>query len=664
MKRESYKSFFWSLGNTGFRHKEIAYESERQLELLTEFWKMNNESWNPYSQEKYYDILASNDILEGNSSNKAKDARLATSALVDMGLVDSNRHITLAGKKLLKIVNGKRNNIMNIDDKSYFYLLQLMKTYKNISGNMVRPIIILIRLLTELGEISDNVFSYVVPLIINEGLYVEIVRSLKNMEFEDEEDVINALILRVLESNDSFSSMRMQFVSEERITDDLIIASVMNRKSDTYSKPYVPLFYGLLKLFRKLKSNKTIMFSDISNIELAIKYLTGTKNLWMKLLFKGKRSKVLSDWFNFNNPLFSTTSEEGFKYHFFNYIHIFKTCITLKDYKDLDRRYMKLTDIFIFEDGIVKMDIVPSVFFSLCQDALKSICFSASLNLESDSSIDDIIPNLAVSKEMILYKLKEKYGQTYTDYDDMIRAIELKKERDFDSFITQRFPVPVLIELLSLFKNRTFQNDKKVFDAKICKIVTEDADIPTIFEYIIGIIWYIISEKKVSLLHAYNLSLGPDFLPRMHAGGGKSDIIFSYYECEAYPNHSLLVEVTLSSGSNLLKMELEPVSRHLADYILENNDENAYSILIAPEISRNGISYITVLMNTPLGHSQNFDSYRELDGVRIVPLNTDTLQKILERKVTYSKLYSIFSHIKARKANEINWYEDNIGNKI
>lgn len=67
------------------------------------------------------------------------------------------------------------------------------------------------------------------------------------------------------------------------------------------------------------------------------------------------------------------------------------------------------------------------------------------------------------------------------------------------------------------FKNRT--------DDEIQKMVTDNADVPTIFEYILSLAWYKISERKGKILDYLKLSLDSDLLPKEHAQGGEADIV-------------------------------------------------------------------------------------------------------------------------------------------
>lgn len=89
--------------------------------------------------------------------------------------------------------------------------------------------------------------------------------------------------------------------------------------------------------------------------------------------------------------------------------------------------------------------------------------------------------------------------------------------------IDKKFNDSVLIELLNCFETRD--------DKRIEEIVTDEAAIPTIFEYILGIIWYKVSERQGNILDFMKLSLEANLLPKTHAAGGYADIIYEYEAC-------------------------------------------------------------------------------------------------------------------------------------
>ncbi|MTV88323.1 AlwI family type II restriction endonuclease, partial [Streptococcus pneumoniae] len=107
------------------------------------------------------------------------------------------------------------------------------------------------------------------------------------------------------------------------------------------------------------------------------------------------------------------------------------------------------------------------------------------------------------------------------------------------------FGITKVSEVLSFISQR---NDKKVQE-----LVTDNALVPTIFEYILAIAWYYISDKKFQLRKSMQLTFSADNLPLSHAGGNKGDI-----EIE-YSDKMLLLEATLMDKSTQKRGELEPV---------------------------------------------------------------------------------------------------------
>lgn len=135
----SFKSFYFSLGTTSFRMQNFNQKIEEQLDLLNRFWsedKFKNEKWegNESVQEFYYDFMKKNNFLkDGNAPRKAKDARQKTSGMCEIGLLDENRRLTQAGKKLLEIAKSgdfSSDNFLQIPKDSFIYFQQLLKTCK------------------------------------------------------------------------------------------------------------------------------------------------------------------------------------------------------------------------------------------------------------------------------------------------------------------------------------------------------------------------------------------------------------------------------------------------------------------------------------------------------------------------------------------------------
>lgn len=150
------------------------------------------------------------------------------------------------------------------------------------------------------------------------------------------------------------------------------------------------------------------------------------------------------------------------------------------------------------------------------------------------------------------------------------------------------------------------------------------------------------------------LSLDNALLPKSHAGGGTADIVYKYYQSDrrGYPDHTLLIEATLTEDTNQRRTEMEPVSRHLAEYILQNNtftkvsennkvdrkDQAAQAIFIATHLDTNTRDDF---------YARRFTQYSKkgvsakLSGTNIIGINTKTLTKLIQGNITYSNIYPL-----------------------
>lgn len=237
-------------------------------------------------------------------------------------------------------------------------------------------------------------------------------------------------------------------------------------------------------------------------------------------------------------------------------------------------------------------------------------------------------------------------------------------------------PFIILIKFLSEFDYLT--KDEFTYLLPLCinkdittKIIDDLQDIRnnvlnksinnTIVDIFIGVIWYKISERKGKILDYMHLSLEADLLPKTHASGGEVDIEYYYDKCTDYPEHYLLIEVTLADGTNQRRMEMEPVSRHLGEHILKHRNKSSYCIFGTTYLDRNVISDFR---NRKTYQYYNKDCSEMVDGLKIIPLQTKELKTILHNKLTYKQLYTIFDN--AFKSDETipNWYEKTIINTI
>lgn len=645
-----YKSYCWCLGTTSFRTKNFNRKIEEQLSLLKNFFDIRENSqqnWenNSRLQEKYYLYMQEKGFVTGDAQRKDKDARQKTSGLVDLGLVDNNRRLTPAGQSLLELsLNGNftSDNFLKIPKDSFIYLKQLLKTSITIETDKVRPIIILLYLLSEFDFLTIEEFTYLLPLCT----------SAENTNFIKEKIVllregnitIDDIIIAVLNSKQNYQNA-LEYLLINEVTDNIICTIGMNRKSHQYDMPYTVLYRRLQSVF--LDRNQ----QDIKKLIQAIKKIKIGK-WWKAYLFNTSNKNAI-----INNPEIhirdncfqNCETETEFKTVFFKFMHLFKAKATLSDYFDLNKRYIQTTGIILFEDSKIKLDIVPKYFFNSIIHQLYQDAFTECCHLPNNCNLEDISQSLIYNEQIIINNLNTDFQESITTIEEAYSIVEHKRYERFKNLIESKFSDENLLTLLDNFNNRDDEN--------INSMVTDNADIPTIFEYILGIIWYKTSNRQGKILDYLKLSLDADLLPVTHAAGGEADIVYEYSQTNSYPQHTLLLEATLSDGTNQRRMEMEPVSRHLGNHLLATRNFNTYCVFATNKLHINVISDFISRKNYTYCNPQDPNDY--IEGMKIIPLEISDLKNIIIHGKKYPELYEKFEQAFLAKESHPNiWYEN------
>lgn len=660
-KNISFKSFYYSLGTTSFRMQNFNKKIEQQLDFLNQFWqqpKYENETWecNASVQEAYYNFIKQNEFLkEGDAPRKAKDARQKTSGLRDIGLIDDNRRLTEVGKKLLELSKAKdfeSDNFLQIPKDSFIYFQQLLKTYIEIDKDSgIRPFILLARLLKKFMFLSKEEFMYLFPLCINKKS-TDFIEG-KLICLREKTITVDELIIEVFMQQQNYKDSLEFFIENKSITPETFCKIGLNRKSKEYDKAYFPLYRALRKVYFDNDKSEEAIFelyeaSDIKNV----------KTHWRKILFKTSSGysirKSPKEQVQTANMFSVSDDEDEFKTVFFKTMHLIKVKRTLEDYFDLNRRYLKISDTLLFADNQVKFDIIPKHYFSFVQDEFYDLAFEKSEKLAQFQTLEEISPCLEFNESKLLESLNKENGTTFTNICEVKRFVVEERIARFNKLIDERFSDNQLIYILNLISNRS---DKEIQD-----IVTDDADIPTIFEYILGIVWYKISGRQGDILSFMNLSLEADLLPKTHAGGGEADLIFKYEEKEGYyPRHDLLIEATLSDSTNQRRMEMEPVSRHLGEYMLKHRNMESYCVFVTNFLHINVISDFRNRRRMEYYGGKN--NSEVINGMMIAPLENNLLIAVLEKGIKYPQLYKLFHELQDSSLAPKEWFE-NLSEKI
>lgn len=648
-----FKSYCWAIGTTSYRTDNFNMSIEKQLQLLKQFRELKeNEGkvWNSNNvfQAEYYNYLKENEFVKGDAGRPDKDAREKTSGLRDIGLLDDERNLTEAGLELLKITeldDFATDNFLEIPKDSFLYLKQLLKTTNIVGEKTVRPFVVFLYVVNAVGYLTNDEFTYLLPLCIDRYTTEKIISCIKksrNTGKENYEDII----LSVLMDMDNYRKA-LELLQTEHVSEELICNVGINRKSAKYDKPYYKL-YTILKNIVFDNENSVLEFYN------ATKKLTNSKvgGAWRKYFFKSTARSVISrEGVGVLNevPVLSVSSLERFNEEFFKIMHLFKAKATLSDYFDLNRRYFKITDIVLFEDNKVKLDVLPKCYIEMVGDHLLEIAFEQTELLPKNVDLQDIALFFDIDIRVLYQKLGQVLGTSVSNKEMARKVIKDERYARFNKLIDEKFDKKTLITLFNDFESRN--------DDEIRSIVTDNADIPTIFEYVLGVTWYIISERKGDVLEYMNLSLEADLLPKTHAGGGEADIVWEYEKTHDYPKHVLLIEATLADGSNQRRMEMEPVSRHLGDYRLTHPNDEAYCVFVTTYLNNNVISDFRARKNMQYYNSTGTEY---ISGMKILPIQTSELKTLIKFDVKYPKIYKMLDTAYNKEGAPKEWYETNI----
>jgi hypothetical protein len=648
-----YKSFCWSLGTTSFRTKNFNKTIEEQLALLNEFWNLEenqSENWsgNNKLQTRYYDFMHKKGFVEGNANNKPKDAREKTSGLVDIGLIDDNRKLSNAGKALLLISSNNdfdSDNQFQIAKDSYIYLKQLLKTSYVIEGKTIRPFIALLYLLTNLNYLTLEEYTYLLPLCTGSKEIHDVFNGI--IKLRNNHTTVDEIIINRLMEMPNYS-VALQYLLENEATESIICEIGLNRKSRQYDKSYFKLYTALYDVFVDGNTDSLIsVYSATKDIKIG--------KWWRNYLFDTTSETAIKRFpsVHLKPTLFKNVTDEiSFKKTFFKIMHLFKAKATLSDYLDLNRRYSKTTDIVLFEDDLVKLDIVPQHFFKSVMEQLYSEIYVSSKLLYENCSMKDISKCLIVDDDTIINSINEELGICVNTIDAARAALDDNRYQRLQHLIDTKFTNDKLLSLLDCFEKR---NDKDIRD-----MVTDNADVPTIFEYVLGILWYKVSERQGKILDYMKLSLDADLLPKTHAAGGEADIVYEYSKTNNYPKHTLLIEATLADSTNQRRMEMEPVSRHLGQHLIRTGNLDSYCVFITNYLHINVIADFRGRKTMSFYDSQDYSKC--INGMKIIPLQTSELKKIITKGKTYKELYNLFENAFNSTLPPHEWYDKCIKN--
>lgn len=636
-----YQNFCWVLGTTTFRRADLNLVTEQQLIMLTGFrsrhlaaggtWKWRGNKELQVSFYDFYTQSLSESGVSGKAKLKDKDARQQTSPLHPLGLATEDRVVTEAGNELVELAEAgefRGENLFDIPADSYIYLKQLLKTSLSGSGDRnVRPYYVLGHLLNKFEKLTFEEFSYLLPMVNDKSSLDIITRGIVDLRAGDSS--VNQIILNRLHAMESMREAHTLFMAET-VTPELMMVVGMNRKSRSYDKIYAPIYEAAKSVFRNIAPSS----QDVLDLDSTLRKLKGKPAKYWRgfLLSKASKQSIKSRGAKViqrDCPLSGHATDAEFKSAFFWLMHLIKSLATLDDYADLNRRYFKLTDTILFEDGSVTFDVLPRAFFWVTAGVLERDMFTQSKVLTSAVDLEDIAPEFDVPTDDLLEVLSGEFGVTLTTLESANRHVRDERYERLHNLLDTRFTTNVLCELLDCFVKRN--------DARIAELVTDAATPSTVLEFVLGLCWYEMSERTGDVLDYMKLQLEADFMPRTHAQGGGADIVYEYPRTKDHPEHAMLIEATLANGTNARQMEMEPVSRHLGRQIIESGNTNDYCVFVAPQLDMNVVNDFR--FRKDMGFF-NPETGKRVSPLMIIPLDLRQVRTLLAAGTCYATLYA------------------------
>lgn len=636
-------AYTWNLGDTSFRRKALIDDYKILLQQLYDFNQDYNE-WNKDTQIQFYIRVAKNTTLlkEGfKESTKDKDklARTYTNGLFKIGFCSEERVVTDIGIQYLQdkeIYLDEFEKRLNLKKDNILFLRQLLKLCiaKNNSENALNPFILLIKLLNKYDFLTRKEFSMIIQLA-NENTNID--KVLVNFEkvrngcmsfdkFLDENFFINEYI------------KDYKFIVEDVFSEENFKEIFFNRKTSNSVSIYLE-FYKNLVDYKKNNSDENLEKLIISMKNNVIKKAFGTNN-WIKKNIKPD---------DFNNLIKDIDIFElegsSFREALYKRFSNCKKNDLINEYVDMTIRVFNLTGIISFQNDKVQINnLYAKEYFKFIDSSLNPIIKNEQSKITEILTVNEILNLDEVFRvdKIICENYKIDDLNSISDY---IKDLENTK---FKKFIIDNFNKEKVIRIL---ENISLRKDDLVF-----KEVTDQTTIPTIFEYILAIAWFHISDYNFNIYDSLNLTLDSSYYPLSHASGGKGDIVVDYVD------HKLMLEVTLMDKNSQKRGELEPVIRHSVNLTTESN-KPVYTLFVANELDSNVINIFRFCKYIKLYNSRNSDLFT--NETNILSLSIKEIIQILQNDINYKKIFeSMKNELKINEINKINNWKERFSSNI
>ena len=588
-----------------------------------------------------------------------KRARHYTSNLVKMGFTSANRSISEAGYSFLRgtVVRDALEEILPLDNVNVALLRQLAKlkifsTSNEGKRQYYSPFIMALLLLLDDESVDEHTFELIV-----QGLTPYSKEELKEAVRNNDIDVIGL--------EESIRDIDIEIPSELVGKSDIgydVFKNIFksSKNNDSITKIYYD-FFSAMKNFRDKKTEENYAGLLKCFDEESVTSLNKAFGFGKAIFATGNRgSRYSLNRFLKANSRHPLLVEEDFIVEFYAAYFKSKWVDGIREYSDTTTRLLSATGLFKFKSlpelsykEILSLifdvnQLRNSVFGEMTEEEYiqyeeqENSYYGKSVSLSSifNYSQEDIIT--------ITENIEKLLGVTAAA--DAKALLNNQKNADFITHINNKYPKEKIIELLPMFSDRSK-------DKQIQKAVNDSATVPTIYEYIIGIAWYYISNKEFDLYNSLNLTLNADFEPVIHAGGGEGDIIINYDDIV------LMLEVTLMNKQAQKRGEWEPVLRHSLNLKAANEPKETVTFFIADELDYNTINIWRAVAAVSL---ESTNTHTKVGGVIIMPFTNKEVFEFLQKNIYYKDVVKVVkeSFAEIPKIPDAKWHEEIMSNLI
>lgn len=265
-----------------------------------------------------------------------------------------------------------------------------------------------------------------------------------------------------------------------------------------------------------------------------------------------------------------------------------KNIDSLKDYSDLNFRYLSATGLFIASGGYsLKLSPQKIKLAELLYDQIEDVQEDKYLlrlwegnklpNDDSKVTLELLLEKIKYAKSISAALPKELMKSNITHLKTLKSNEISRYHHEVDEVID------VTIEIEFAKKQKDDWEDIKSYlihlrDKKPGLFAKDEG--PVYLEWAIWRAFLAINSLESTPMQCRNFKMDQSLMPVSFAAGGDADLIFEFKD------YILVTEVTLSESSRQEAMEGEPVRRHVAKH-LENNTKPVFGLFIARKVDTN-----------------------------------------------------------------------------